>query len=99
MVQTFDLSGKTILITGGYGHLGKAVTESLVYHGGTVYILARSKEKYLTAFSEHPENGKRLFFSECDISDTSSVKSAFHNIADKSGSIIVLLYNVFFIIW
>lgn len=97
MVQTFDLNGKTILITGGYGHLGKAVTESLVYHGGTVYVLARSKEKYQTAFSEHPENGKKLFFSECDISDTSSVKSAFQKIADESGAIDVLINNAFYL--
>src|SRR5690625_5127996 len=97
MVQTFDLNGKTILITGGYGHLGKAVTESLVYHGGTVYVLARSKEKYQTAFSEHPENGEKLFCSECDISDTSSVKYAFQIIADESGAIDVLINNAFYV--
>src|SRR5690625_216521 len=97
IVQTFDLSEKTIIITGGYGHLGKAVTESLVYHGGTVFVLARSKEEYLTAFSEHLENGKGFLCSECDISDTSSGKSAFQKIADQSGDIDVLSNNAFYL--
>lgn len=97
MVQTFDLSEKTVLITGGYGYLGKAVTESLVYHGGTVFVLGRSEEKYLQAFSDHPENGKRLFFSECDISDTESVTKSFQRIAKKGGGIDVLINNAFYL--
>lgn len=97
MVQTFDLNDKTVLITGGYGYLGKAVTESLVYHGGTVYVLARSEEKYNQAFLDHPENGKKLFFAECDISNTQSVKSCFRKIADDTGNIDVLINNAFYL--
>lgn len=97
MVQTFDLSGKIILITGGYGYLGKAVTESLVYHGGSVYVLARSKEKYDAVFQEHDENGKSLFFTECDISDTASIKKAFEHVNEYAGGIDVLINNAFYL--
>lgn len=97
MVQTFDLSGKIILITGGYGYLGKAVTESLVYHGGTVYVLARSKEKYDSEFQHHKSNGKSLFFTECDISNTASIKKAFEEVNRIAGGIDVLINNAFYL--
>lgn len=93
MVQTFDLSGKTILITGGYSYLGKAVTESLVFHGGTVYVLARSREKYDAAFQNHDQNGKTLFFTECDISDTASIRKAFEEVNEQAGGMNVLINN------
>lgn len=85
------------MITGGYGYLGKAITESLVYHGGTVYVLARSEDKYHRVFSDHPENGKRLFFSECDIANTDSVKESFRTIAEQNGGFDVLINNAFYL--
>src|SRR6056297_2459750 len=97
MVKTFDLSGKIILITGGYGYLGKAVTESLVHHGGIVYVLARSKEKYNTAFQNHEQNGNALFFTECDISSTESIKKAFGEINSQAGGMDVLINNAFYL--
>lgn len=97
MVQTFDLSGKIILITGGYGYLGKAITESLVYHGGTVFVLARSKEKYDSAFQDHDQNGTKLFFTECDISDTESINNAFKKVNKKAGGINALINNAVYL--
>lgn len=97
MIHTFDLSGKVTLITGGYGYLGKAITESLVYHNSQVFVLARSSEKFQAAFAGHPENGKRLQFCECDISDTESVKHAYRQIVEKAGGIDVLINNAFYL--
>lgn len=97
MVKTFDLSGKIILITGGYGHLGKAITESLVHHGGTVFVLARSKEKFDAAFQDHKQNGKTLFFTDCDISDTKSIKEAFANVNKKAGGMDALINNAVYL--
>jgi len=97
MVRTFDLSGKTILITGGYGYLGKAITESLVYHGGTVFVLARSKEKYSAAFQSHDQNGESLFFADCDISSTESIKKAFKDVNKQAGGIDVLINNAVYL--
>lgn len=97
MIHTFDLHDKVILITGGYGYLGKAVTESLVHHGGTVFVLARSEEKYQNTFSSNSENGKNLFFCECDISKTDSVKKAYQSIIEQQGKIDVLINNAFYL--
>lgn len=97
MIKTFDLSGKIILITGGYGYLGKAVTESLVYHGGTVFVLARSKSKFDAAFHDHKKNGESLFFTECDISSTESIKKAFKEVSSQAGGIDVLINNAVYL--
>ena len=46
MVYTFDLNDRVIIVTGGYGYLGKAITESLLFHGARVYVLGKDKEKF-----------------------------------------------------
>ena len=51
----FDLSGQTVLLTGGYGHLGQAITAGLLAHGAHVVALGwgsvrfRSLESSTTA--------------------------------------------------
>lgn len=97
MVYTFDLSEKVILITGGYGYLGKAAAESLVYHGGRVYVLGRTKEKFDEAFEGHSELGKKLHFQSCDVADTDSIKEAYEAVLAEEGKIDVLINNAFYL--
>lgn len=97
MIHTFDLSGKVVLITGGYGYLGKAAAESLVHHGATVYILGRTKEKFDRAFTGNEHLGETLLFEFCDISDTKSIADAFKYVNNKEGQIDVLINNAFYI--
>lgn len=97
MIYTFDLTGKVILITGGYGYLGKAATESLAHHGATVYVLGRTKEKFDRAFSGNEHLGKSIFFEPCDISKTESIADAFKNVNAMQGQIDVLINNAFYL--
>lgn len=92
MIRTFNLDNSVVLITGGYGHLGSAITESLLYHGAQVYILARDKDKFLQSF----ESVDNLFFEYCDVSNTDEIKKAFKNIIAKTGKIDVLINNAFY---
>ncbi|MDT0677453.1 SDR family NAD(P)-dependent oxidoreductase [Autumnicola musiva] len=95
MIYNFNLKSKTVLITGGYGYLGKAVTESLLYHEATVFVLGRSNKKFEETFNESPYINKTLFFENCDVSDSKSIRTAFNNINDKS-SIDILINNAFY---
>lgn len=97
MVYTFDLSGKTVLITGGYGYLGKGITESLLWHGAMVYVLGRSREKFLNAFENHEKLDESLFFEPCDVADTSSIQKAFKSVAEKQQGFDVLINNAFYL--
>lgn len=97
MVYTFNLTGKVILLTGGYGYLGAAAAESLVHHGGTVYVLGRTESKFNDAFDGHPEIGKKLNFQYCDISSTESIKEAYEAILSTEKGIDVLINNAFYL--
>lgn len=96
MIQTFDLKNKVVLVTGGYGHLGRAVTESLVYHGAKVYVLGRSEDKFNIAFENNKHLNTELFFRECDISETKSIVKCFQNIFHENNRIDVLINNGFY---
>jgi NAD(P)-dependent dehydrogenase (short-subunit alcohol dehydrogenase family) len=93
MVKTFDLSEKIVLITGGYGHLGKAITESLLFHGARMYVLARDKSAFVSAFAS---GNPKLFFEFCDVTETDSIKKAYKNIYNAEGRIDVIINNAMF---
>jgi NAD(P)-dependent dehydrogenase (short-subunit alcohol dehydrogenase family) len=96
MIQTFNLNNKTVLITGGYGYLGKAITESLLYHGAIVYVLGRNEDKFLEIFKMNENLNTKLFFYLCDISNTKSIKKAFGAVNKRSKGIDILINNAFF---
>jgi gluconate 5-dehydrogenase len=96
MVYTFDLKDKAILITGGYGHLGKAITESLLFHGAEVYVLGRDYDKFSGVFLENNTNNGLIHFQFCDISDPNSIAHAFKAVYEKTNKIDVLINNAYY---
>jgi NAD(P)-dependent dehydrogenase (short-subunit alcohol dehydrogenase family) len=87
-----DVTDKIIIVTGGYGHLGGAIVESLLLHGAIVIVAGRDKKKFENKFSIN----KKLDFYEFDISDEQSIISCFSNIFFKYGKIDVLINNAYF---
>ena len=92
MIQSFDLSGKTIALTGGYGHLGKVVAEYLVSHNAKVCVLGLNKRKFDQVF----EKMENIGFIECDVSQSFSIKKAFKTVVEKHKKIDVLINNAFY---
>ncbi|GGG27292.1 SDR family NAD(P)-dependent oxidoreductase [Pontibacter amylolyticus] len=90
----FSLTGKVALVTGGYGHLGTAISLGLAEAGATVYVLGRSKDKFQEAFSKH--TALSISFVYCDISDTKTVTAAFEQVQQEAGRIDVLVNNAFY---
>jgi NAD(P)-dependent dehydrogenase (short-subunit alcohol dehydrogenase family) len=89
----FDLTGQTVLLTGGYGHLGQAITAGLLAHGARVVVLGRSAETFAKAFGDATEN---LHFVFCDVAETASVQAAFRQSVDLYGPPSVLINNAFY---
>lgn len=96
MVYTFDLNNKVILLTGGYGYLGKSIAESLLFHKATLYVLGRSEEKFTAAFESTPVDKSKLHFVNCDITLSRSIESAFQQVFAKEGKIDVVINNAFY---
>ncbi|MDB5235822.1 MAG: gluconate 5-dehydrogenase [Hymenobacter sp.] len=88
----FDLSGRLVLVTGGYGHLGRAIVAGLLAHGARVVVLARNEAKFAQQFGAEIPAGN-VHFQECDVSSTESVSSALRAIRDQHGSPNVLVNN------
>lgn len=88
----FSLQHKIIAITGGYGYLGKAISEGLAAAGATVHVLGRSPEKFSEAFPD-PAN---IFFQPCDVASTESIQEAFNTIIMQAGKIDCLINNAFY---
>lgn len=93
MVYTFELKDKVVLLTGGYGHLGKAIAESLLYHKATLYVLGREEAKFKTAFQETSVDKSKLHFVSCDITHSENISAAFQQVFDQEGRIDVLINN------
>jgi NAD(P)-dependent dehydrogenase (short-subunit alcohol dehydrogenase family) len=94
MVHTFDLKNKVILVTGGYGHLGRAITESLIYHKATVYVMGREESRFNEAFQNVPNSN--LHFVLCDISDSDIINKSIDEILKKEEKIDVIINNAFY---
>lgn len=90
--QYSDLKSKIILITGGYGYLGKAMVNILLECEAKVYVLGRSKDKFTKAFNNH----KSVYFFKTDVESTASINESINNIGEKEGRIDVLINNAYF---
>lgn len=89
----FDLTGRTVLLTGGYGHLGRGVVAGLRAAGAQVVVLGRSADKFAAIFGKHPEG---IHFVVCDVAATSSVQAAFATSHERFGQPAVLINNAYY---
>lgn len=92
---TIELSNKTVLITGGYGFLGKSIVLGLLHNEANVYVLGRDQKKYEDCFQEYLSN-KRLHFFPCDVASTKSIQIAFREI-NQIQPIDVLINNAVYL--
>jgi len=87
--KIFDLTGKCILITGGTGYLGSALTEALLTFGAGVTV-ADITFKSLPIWDVAEEEG-RLLSVQCDISSTASIREALRQHHEARGRLDVLI--------
>lgn len=87
----FSLKGKVAIVTGGYGHLGKAMVMALLAHEAHVVVAGRNKDKFSQAFRE--VESKNLHFHELDITKSESFVNCFSSVNEKFGSIDILVNN------
>ena len=94
----FDLSQRVVLLTGGYGHLGRAIVGGLLAHGARVVVLGRREAAFADAFADagaRPADSG-LHFLACDVADTAAVQVAFRRSRELYGLPSVLINNAFY---
>ncbi|MBF9143946.1 SDR family oxidoreductase [Hymenobacter sp. BT439] len=81
-----------VLITGGYGHLGRGVVRGLLAHGATVVVLGRDEGQFKETFAAEIQAGA-LHFESCDVASTPSVQAALAACRARHGLPHVLINN------
>ena len=91
----FNMQGKTVLITGGVGILGKEFCRGFLAHGASVVIADCDKDAISTALSEldATENTDNVMAAVCDVADPVSVAGMIEQSVERFGSIDVLINN------
>lgn len=97
IMDLFDLTGKTVLITGGAGHLGTAMSRALAAYHAHVFIASRDGKKCRhLADSLSKEYGTDCSGISLDVSSENSIQSCINCILEKTGRIDVLVNNAAF---
>ena len=92
--DSFDLSEKVAVITGGGGLLGEKHAEAINEYGGTSILLDINKDKaMLNAKNVTERYGGKCIAIYSDITDPNSLQSAKNEILDIFGKIDILINN------
>lgn len=91
-LRRYDLSNRTIVITGGSRGLGLALARCFLKKGARVALLARDPEELRRA-QEHLGGMGQVFVRACDIRDERQVNEALVDVREQLGEVDVLVNN------
>ena len=95
LISSFDLRGKTVVITGPTSGLGEQVARQLALTGANLVLVARNEEKCARVIAEITPlcTGNTPVFVRAEMGDLESVRSACTAIQQKITHIDVLIHN------
>jgi NAD(P)-dependent dehydrogenase (short-subunit alcohol dehydrogenase family) len=92
--MSVDFSGKVVLVAGGTGGLGKAVTLAFVQAGAKAVVTYRKQEEFAALQSEVGENAALLEGHATDVTDEAAVKALVAGIVTQHGGLDALVNTV-----
>lgn len=91
MNELFSVQDKVIVITGGYGILGRSVTQYLASQGAQMVILGRNSAKGDELVAEIEKDGNKAVFLKSDATNEEELKKCREEIIGQFGRIDVLI--------
>jgi NAD(P)-dependent dehydrogenase (short-subunit alcohol dehydrogenase family) len=88
-----DFRGRTVVITGGAGGIGRALARSFGGAGAKIAIIDLPSSPLNVAYEELGSSGIEALALRCDITDTEQVQAAMTSVREAFGSIDVLINN------
>lgn len=90
MADSFDLTGRTVIITGGLGQLGRQFTSALTTRNANVVIMdiPAPDKADLSAF-----DSEKTMYVQADVTDKTSLTDALAQITDRFGTPFGLVNN------
>lgn len=92
-MQSFDLSGRTALVTGASRGLGERFALVLARAGADVIVTSRSLESLASIQSQIESLGRRCFPLALDVTSFESIQSAVREMKSQVGRIDILVNN------
>ena len=89
----FDISNKTVIVTGASSGLGVTFAKFLAERGANVAITARRIEKLNDLNKQLIENGFSSVPVQCDVTNSNQVKELFDKTEKKFGRVDILVNN------
>lgn len=88
-----DLTGKTIVFTGGTDGMGKVAVEKLAKMGATIMLLGRGREKTMKVVDtlNALTNTSNIHYVPCDLASQKSIRNAAKFILEKCPKIDILI--------
>lgn len=90
-MYTLDLTGKTAIVTGGSGGLGRIITHALVDAGANVVVASRHFEACEAMAREMPSDG--VLAARLDVTNRASIDNLVEQVLGRYGRIDVLINN------
>jgi NAD(P)-dependent dehydrogenase (short-subunit alcohol dehydrogenase family) len=92
-LDSFDLEGKTVLITGGSRGLGLVLARKIAAEGARVAICARDADELERALADLEGQGADVFAVRCDLTDRYEVTHMVQMVESRFGRIDLLVNN------
>ena len=93
MLDLFDLSGKTAVVTGGSRGIGRAIALGFAEAGADVVPTARTRADVEAVVDAVRERGAASFVAPVDVTDADDVEALFHRTERDLGPVDVLVNN------
>ena len=93
VLDSFDLSGKVAVVTGGAGKYGYRIVEALAEAGATVYMASRNKENNLKRVAGLINEGYKVNVLEFDLENEKSILNLCDTVYEREGRVDILVNN------
>jgi 2-deoxy-D-gluconate 3-dehydrogenase len=92
-LEAFNLTGRTAVVTGGNGGIGRGIALGLARAGAAIAILARDQNKSRGVLTELNAVGGKHLALRLDVTDRSQLKPALDRVERQLGPIDILVNN------
>lgn len=88
-----SLQGKTAIVTGGGGGIGRGISLALAKEGASVAVVDLNEETAEATVAQVADSGGKAFALGCDIRDSAAVDAAVAAVVDRFGTVDILVNN------
>ena len=96
-MSKFSLAGKTAVITGGAGGLGRAMVAAYAEAGANVVVASRGQEKIDATAADIRDKGQNAIAIPVDITDAEQVDNLEAKTVEEFGSLDIIVNNADYI--